>query len=142
MLADVLKVGDVSGTAVLLVALAATIGQIFLALLSLLALRSVSRGLAKMLTRSLLDGTLAAIAGGVVTYAVLTLEGGIAPLTTLMSVFLQGFVAGIVGLAAAALALSIVENEEFRIVTNALGKLLQKGSPAALAPSAEEPIQP
>ncbi len=142
MLADVLKVGDVSGTAVLLVALAATVGQVFLALLSLLALWSVSRGLAKTLIRPLFDGTLAAIAGGIATYVVLTLEGGIAPLTTLMAVFLQGFVAGVAGLVAAALALYVVENEEFRIVTSALGKLLQKGNPVVLAPSAEEPIQP
>ena len=57
---------------------------------------------------------------------------------------MQGFVAGIVGLAAAALALFIIENEEFRIVTNALDRLvrLPRERSAALAPSAEEPVQP
>jgi hypothetical protein len=127
---------------ILLVALAATLGQIFLALLSLIALRSVSPPLATTLIRPLFDGTLAAIAGGAAAYATLVLEGGIAPLTTLMSVFLQGFVAGIVGLAAAALALYVVENEEFRIVTSALAKLVQGERSGALSPSAEEPIQP
>lgn len=143
-LAAFLKVGDVSGTAILLVALAATVGQIFLALLSFVALRSVSPGLASMLVRPLFDGALAAVAGGAAAYATLVLLGGIAPLTTLMSVFIQGFAAGIVGLIAAALALYVVENEEFRIVTSALGKLIRMPGvhSGVLAPSGDEPIQP
>ena len=141
-LAAYLKVADVPGANILLIALAATIGQIFLAILSLLALRSVSPGLARTLSRPLIDGSLAALAGGAAAYGTLVLEGGIAPLTTLVSVFLQGFVAGIVGLAAAALALYIVENEEFMIVAGALGKLVQGERSAVLSPSAEEPLQP
>ena len=44
------------------------------------------------------------------------------------------------GLSAAALALYFVENEEFRIVTNALNKLIRVpgGSSGVLVPSAEE----
>jgi putative peptidoglycan lipid II flippase len=142
-LAGLLKVSDVHGTDILLVALAATVGQIFLAILSLIALRSVSPGLAGKLTRPLFDGGVAALAGGIASYATLALEGGIAPLTTLMAVFTQGLVAGVVGLVAAACALYFVENEEFRIVTNALSRLLRIPSErAALVPSAEEPVQP
>ncbi len=143
-LAAFLKVSDVHGTGILLVALAATLGQVFLVLLSLLALRSVSPGLARTLGKPLFDGTLAALAGGAAAYGTLLLEGGIAPLTTLMSVFLQGFAAGVVGLIAAALALYFVENEEFRIVASALDKIIRThtGRSALLAPSAEDPIQP
>ncbi len=143
-LASFLKVGDVSQTTILLLALSATLGQIFLALLSLGALRSVSPGLARTLVRPLIDGSIAAVAGGVAAYAVLTLLGGIAPLTTLVSVFTQGFIAGIVGLAASALALYLTENEEFRIVVHALNRLLRPHARrlGILAPSAEEPTQP
>ncbi len=143
-LAAFLKVGDVHGTTILLVALAATLGQIFLVILSLLALRSVSPGLARTLGKPLFDGVLAAVAGGAAAYGTLLLEGGIAPLTTLMSVFLQGLAAGVAGLIAAALALYIVENEEFRIVVEALDKIVRThtGRSALLAPSAEDPIQP
>lgn len=142
-LAVFLKVGDVHGSSILLLALAATLGQIFLAILSLLALRNVSPGLAKTLSKPLIDGSIAAFVGGIATYAVLFIEGGIAPLTTLMAVFLQGFIAGIVGLAASALALYFVENEEFLIAAGALSKLLRLpgGSAAVLPPSAEEPLQ-
>lgn len=139
-LATLLKVGDVPGTTILLVALAATLGQIFLAILSLVALKNVSPGLAGTLTRPLVDGALAGLAGGAAAYATLAFEGGIAPLTTLLAVFTEGLVAGIVGLCAAALALYFVENEEFSIVTNALRKLIRVpgGRSGVLAPSAEE----
>lgn len=143
-LSVLLKVADVPGTEILLIALAVTLGQISLALLSLLALRDVAPGLGRMLTRSLADGLVAAIAGGAAAYLVLALEGGIAPLTTLAAVFTQGLIAGIVGLAAAACALFLLENEEFRIVTNALLRLVKSPDEqsAALPPSAEEPTQP
>ena len=143
-LAAFLKVGDVPGNTILLVALAATLGQIFLVILSLFALRSVAPGLGRTLMRPLVDGSVAALAGGVAAYITLVLEGGIAPLTTLMSVFIQGLVAGIVGITFAALALFLVENEEVRIVVGALDKLIRThtGRSAALAPSAEEPLQP
>jgi len=140
-LAEYLKVGDVGGATILLLALAATIGQICLALLSLIALRNVAPGLSRTLSRPLVDGSLAALAGGTAAYLTLFFEGGIAPLTTLMSVFLQGLVAGIVGLVASALTLYVVENEEFLIVVNALGRLVRiPGLHASvLVPSAEEP---
>ncbi len=143
-LATFLKVGDIQGTAILLLALAATLGQIFLALLSLLALRNIAPGLDRTLVRPLIDGCVAALAGGTAAYVTLVLEGGIAPLTTLMSVFTQGFIAGSVGLIASALALYFVENEEFRIVASALGRLIRFPGHRAdvLAPSADGPIQP
>ena len=143
-LAAFLKVSDVPGTGILLLALAATLGQIFLAILSLLALRGVSPGLARTLLVPLVDGCVAAFVGGTAAYTTLFFEGGIAPLTTLASVFTQGFIAGSVGLVASAGALYFVENEEFLIVANALKKLIRVPGERSgvLAPSAEEPIQP
>ena len=143
-LAALLRVSDVPGTNILLLALAATLGQIFLAILSLVALRNVTFGLARTLVRPCIDGGIAALAGGVAAYLTLMIEGDIAPLTTLLAVFTQGFIAGMVGLIVAAFALFFIENEEFRIVTNALGKLIRAhdGRSSVLPPSAEEPIHP
>ena len=143
-LANLLRVGDVPGTSILLLALAATLGQIFLALLSLVALKSVSPGLAGKLSRPLFDGCIAALAGAAAAYATLTFEGGIAPLTTLASVFTQGLFAGVMGLVAAALALYLTENEEFRIVVTAIRNMIimPNERATALVPSAEEPPKP
>ncbi|MFA5744974.1 MAG: lipid II flippase MurJ [Candidatus Paceibacterota bacterium] len=143
-LALFLRVGDVPGTSILFIALAATLGQIFLLILSLFALRNVSPGLARTLLHPFLDGSIAALAGGIMTYITLVLLGGIAPLTTLIAVFTQGFIAGMVGIVASALALYLVKNEEFCAMTSALSTLIRSHSGRAevLAPSAEEPIQP
>ncbi len=137
-----LKVGDMQETAILLLAVAATLGQLFLVLLCLWALRSVAPGLGTTLIRPFLDGCIAALAGGAAAYATLTVLGGIAPLTTLLVVFADGCIAGLVGLAAAAAALYLLENEEFRIVTAALGRLIHSRSATALTPSAGEPLKP
>ncbi|HET9641603.1 MAG TPA: lipid II flippase MurJ [Candidatus Paceibacterota bacterium] len=141
-LANYLKVGDIGGASILLIALAQTLGQVFLAVLSLAALRSIAPGLAATLTRSVIDGLVASFAGGAAAYFTLTLLGGIAPLTTLLTVFLDGFTAGVVGLIAAACSLYYIENEEFRIAAGALKRLLKREAPGVLPPSGDEPIQP
>jgi peptidoglycan biosynthesis protein MviN/MurJ (putative lipid II flippase) len=142
-IAALLRVGNVPGIAILLLALAATLGQLFLLVLSLIALRSVVPGFTRMLVRPFFDGLAAALVGGIATYVTLAIEGGIAPLTGLVSVFLQGFFAGIVGLAVAALTLFYMKNEEFKSVMQAFDKLMHSQGPAAvLVPSADEPAQP
>lgn len=143
-LAAFLKVSDVPGISILLLALASALGQIFLALLSLIALRSVAPGLTRTLLRPCIDGVVAAVVGALSAYTTLALLGGIASLTTLASVALQGLAAGIVGLAAVGLTLYGIGNKEFAVVANVLGRLITThgGSEDILEPSAEEPIQP
>jgi putative peptidoglycan lipid II flippase len=141
-LASFLKVGDIAHTGILLLALAATLGQIFLVVLSVVALGTVAPSLARALLRPLIDGSVAALAGGAAAYGVLALEGGIAPLTSLMAVFTQGFIAGIVGLIASAAALYLIENEEFRIVVQALSRLVRADKESVvLVSSADDTIK-
>lgn len=143
-LATVLKVSDVAGASILLIALASALGQIFLLMLSLMALRKVAPGLSRSLLRTCVDGSVAAVVGGVAAYTTLTLLGGIAPLTTLVSVALQGGVAGLAGLAAVGATLYLMGNKEFEVITDVLGRLISTsgGTEDILEPSAEEPIQP
>jgi putative peptidoglycan lipid II flippase len=139
LLADLsvlLRISDVGGASVLLVALAATLGQWLLALWSLGALWREAPLLARSLFRPLVHGMLAAVVGGAATYGVLYIEGGMLPLTTLLVVFTDGFIAGIVGLAASALLLAFLKNEEFLDVVRAL--LRSSGLRSALPPSAGE----
>jgi putative peptidoglycan lipid II flippase len=143
-LAEILRVGDVAGTRVLLLALAGTIGQILIALLALFSLVRVAPGLSSMLVRPLFHGTLATLVGGVATYTMLAFEGSVAELTTLFAVFTQGFVAGMVGLTASALTLFLLKNEEFQTAVGALSRLVSRKDLNAevLVPSAEENPQP
>jgi putative peptidoglycan lipid II flippase len=139
-LSGLFRVGDVHGTLILMVALAATLGQILLAFASFAALRPFAPGLGRSLIRPFVHGGCAALMGGVATYATLFLEGGIAPLTTLFAVFTQGLVAGIVGAAASGIALALLRNEEFSDIITALRKLIEarRAHEPVLAPSAPE----
>ncbi len=101
-LAELFRVGDVQGSAILLIALAGTIGQFLLAILSVVALRNVAPGLATALLRPMFQGVAAATIGGVSAYGVLALGADIAPLTNFFAVFTEGLAAGLVGLFAGA----------------------------------------
>ncbi len=114
------RVSDISGTGVLMVALGATLGQLVMAVCALFTLRTVAVGVAGNLLRPLLEGLGAAIIGGSAAYGVLAFLGNLAPLTTLVSVFTEAFIAGMVGLIASAAVLLLLENKEFKDVYRAL----------------------
>lgn len=126
-----LRVPDVPGASILFIALGAAAGQLVMAALALLTLRSVAPGVARQLVRPLLEGLGAATLGGAAAYGSLALMGTIAPLTKLVIVFAEGAVAGIVGLLVAGTVLVLLENQEFRDLVAALRKLT---STEALSP--------
>ena len=142
-LANLFRVGDVEGTLVLTLALAATLGEFFLASWSLIALKHEAPGLARSLWRPLRDGLIAALAAGGVAYAVLAGLGSIEALTRTVIVFYHGFAAGVLGMVAAAATLYGLRNPEFADILAALARLVSARFPRAsiLQPSAEEPTQ-
>jgi peptidoglycan biosynthesis protein MviN/MurJ (putative lipid II flippase) len=117
------RVGDVPGTNVLFIALGATIGQVTMGIVALLTLRTVAKGVAQSLIRPVFEGFAAAVLGGSVAYGVLAYMGTLAPLTSLPSVFLEGAVAGMVGLAVSAAVLALLENQEFKDLVDSLKRL-------------------
>lgn len=127
------RVTDVPGTGILMVALGAAAGQLLMGLLALVTLSRVAPGLARQILRPLAEGLSAAIIGGALAYLMLALLGNIAPLTNLAAVFTQGAIAGMVGLAAAAGILSLLENKEFQDLYHSLKRL----SARALPPQSE-----
>ncbi len=131
---DLFRVGDVSGSSVLFVALGATIGQLLVAAVALATLRQVAPGVARSLIRPLLEALGAAILGGAAAYGVLSYMGNLEPLTTLHAVFTQGVAAGMVGLMVAVGVLASLRNQEFRDLIDALRRLSGK----ALQPSGSD----
>lgn len=127
------RVTDVPGTGILMIALGAATGQLLMGLIALVTLSRVAPGLARQILRPLAEGLGAAIIGGALAYLTLALLGNIAPLTGLAAVFTQGAIAGMVGLAAAAGILSLLENKEFRDLYHSLKRL----SARALPPQSE-----
>jgi putative peptidoglycan lipid II flippase len=136
--AALLRVNDVPGASVLLLALAATLGQVALAVASVIALRSVAPRLMGALVRPLLQGGIAAIVGGFSSYLVLGIAGGVAPLTTLASVFTEGFAAGMVGLSVSLGVLALLRSEEYADINSAFERLAPLRT--ILKPSAPEDL--
>jgi putative peptidoglycan lipid II flippase len=141
---EALRVGGVDGASILFIALAWTIGQISIALLALISLVQISPGFISALIRPLFHGALATTAGGGATYMVLAIEGEIAPLTTLMAVFTQGFVAGIVGIIISIATLLLLRNEECESMMETVKKKISFSSirTESIIVSAEEHSQP
>jgi hypothetical protein len=114
---------------VLVLAFAATLGEIFLAVWSTIALRQAAPELARALVRPLLEGAFAALLAGAAAYAALWLLGGLAPLSTLGVVVFDGALAGVAGLLVAALTLHLMKNEELADIVSAARRLSAKVVP-------------
>ncbi len=118
-----LRVEDVPGTEVLLIAAGAMLGQLATGVFALLTLRSVAPGVARSLLRPMFEGAAAAILGGSAAYGVLSFLGNLAPATTLAVVFTEALLAGMVGLMVAAAVLALLANREFKDLVESLKRL-------------------
>lgn len=115
-----LRVEDVPGTGILLIAAGAMLGQLATGVCALVTLKTVAPGVATSLLRPMFEGMAAAILGGAASYGVLSFAGTLAPLTTLFFVFTEGLLAGMVGLVVAACVLALLANQEFKDLVDSL----------------------
>ena len=118
-----LRVEDVPGTTILFIAIGAMLGQVATGALALGTLGTVAPGVARSLVRPMLEGAAAAILGGASAYGVLSFFGNLAPATTLLYVFTEAALAGMVGLAVSAAVLALLANKEFKDLLDSLRRL-------------------
>ncbi|MDB5264786.1 MAG: hypothetical protein JWN64_357 [Parcubacteria group bacterium] len=117
------RIGDIPGAEIVLIAVGSSIGQLVMGVLALVTLGRVAPRVGRSLIRPMSEGMAAAIMGGAAAYGVLSFVGNLAPLTTLVTVFAEGFLAGMVGLIVAAAVLALLANQEFRDLVDSLRKL-------------------
>jgi putative peptidoglycan lipid II flippase len=117
------RVSDLPGTAVLFIAIGATVGQLVMCVVALCTLRVVAPGVAQGLSQPMFEGFGASILGGAAAYGALALMGNLAPLTSLAAVFTQAAIAGIVGTAVTVVVLILLKNQEFTDLYASLRKL-------------------
>jgi putative peptidoglycan lipid II flippase len=125
------RVDGVPGTAILFIAVGATVGQLLVAATALFTLRSVAPGIARSLIRPLFEALGAGILGGTAAYGVLSFMGNLEPLSTTVAVFTQGVLAGMVGLLVAIGVLVSLRNQEFRDLRDSLKRLTTRALPPA-----------
>jgi putative peptidoglycan lipid II flippase len=133
---SLLKVGDISGTEVLMLPLAYSLGTILNAVLHWYFVRKDFMRGESFITKTFFQSLGAAFFLGLVAYIGLNILSPIFGTTTLIGVFLQGFISGILGITAAILLLHLLKNKELEDITQALKTKFWRTK--VVAPSQEE----
>lgn len=131
-----LRVEGVPGTEVLALSLAYTTGSFFNGALLMHFFRR-DFDVTGALLRTTLESLGSAIVAGIVAYVTLALVGAVFPLTTLLNVFLQGFIAGCAGIFACILSLRGLKSREYREVSASFRRRFWKSS-YVVSPGPEE----
>jgi len=114
-LESLLRIEDVPGTEVIMLALAYSVGMIANALFFwLIFRRDFGNHLPITLYRTFLQSFAAAIVAGVVAYLGLVLFGRVFDLDTFPGIFSQGFLSGLLGICAGVVTLWVLKNEEMQ----------------------------
>src|SRR3989344_5956461 len=125
-----LRVSDIPGTTVLVLALGFALGSIVQAVMGLYYFAHEFELPVAPLRRLVFESFTASVIGGAVAYAVLAYLGTRLDINTAAGIVSQGAVAGIAGLVAVALTLALLRNRELIEAYGALRKRLVSEPPA------------
>lgn len=132
---SLLRVEDVPGTAVLMLALGITLGSIARFVVGFTFFVRDFKLAFRGLGRLLFESSSAAIVGAAAAYGMLRLFGPLLDTTTAVGILVQGAAAGITGLAATALILALLRNTELKEVIGALRRRLKDTGAIAVEPT-------
>ncbi|HVX90706.1 MAG TPA: lipid II flippase MurJ [Candidatus Paceibacterota bacterium] len=132
---SLLRVDNIVGSTVLMLALGYALGSIAEALVGYVYFVRDFGIPQRRVLRVLLQSFGASVIGGAAAYGTLALLGATGPLTTVISVFATGFIAGIVGLGVIAAFLYLLKSEELVEVVGALHRRLVPGTAPVLEPT-------
>jgi peptidoglycan biosynthesis protein MviN/MurJ (putative lipid II flippase) len=132
-LESLLRVGDIPGTTVLMLALGYALGCIVQAAFGLLYFAKEFEMPLGPLRRLVFESFAASVLGGFIAYGALTLAGNYVDINTTLGIVLQGAAGGLTGLVVAALTLAALGNRELVETYGSLRKRLIKEPPAVEA---------
>ncbi len=130
---EILRVVGVPGSTVLALAVSYSFVAVVSTIILLVHFERRFGGFLRSVIRSWRESALAAIAGGAVTYIVLTVIGPITLVSTTLSVFTRGFIGGVAGIAACAFVYWLLGNSEFKENASAIHNRLWR-KPLVSAP--------
>jgi putative peptidoglycan lipid II flippase len=117
---SLLKVNDIPGTEVLMLPLAYSLGTILNFILHWIFVKKDFMPDESFITKTFFQSLGASFFLGLVAYLCLNILSPIFGTTTFWGVFLQGFISGILGIAAAVLVLYLLKSEELNVVLKTL----------------------
>ncbi len=131
------RVTDVSGTTVLMLPLAFSIGSIAAALVHVYMFNRDYKGVAKSLIRTTLQLLFVSLVMGMATYISLNLLQNIFTLDTFIGVLSQGAIAGVVGIICGIIVLALLGSRELRETMTALHGKFWKAPIPVIGPDPE-----
>lgn len=134
-LESLLRVSDLAGTTVLMLAFAMALGSLAEFAVGFWCLRRDFKLSLAPLWRLTFESLAAAILGGAAAYVALTGMGRVVDINTATGIFAQGFVGGLCGLGVTALMLVLLKNPEIREAYAALKSRLGRVPQVALEPT-------
>ena len=135
---ELMRLEGVPGIAILAIAFAHALVSIVMALILAVSFERRFGGLFTRVRSALVDGTLASLAGALTTYGVLSAVGPLTLSSTLLSVFMRGFLGGVAGLAATGIVYALLGNREFQETVFSIRSRLWRELPSKPIRSAEE----
>jgi putative peptidoglycan lipid II flippase len=135
ILEALLRVTNISGTSVLMLALAYALGAIVQCGLGMYYFARDFKLSYKNFWRLMFESSGASIIGGGVAYGVLTLVGINIDIDTVVGIVAQGILAGMAGLTVWLLVLRLLRNKELNEALLALERRLKDSPPVALEPT-------
>jgi putative peptidoglycan lipid II flippase len=127
-LEDLLKVEGQTGTSVLVLALAYTIGVLVNTILHWYIFEKNYKGFTRPVMETLLHSFSASVIMGYIAFLGLRLFAGLFPLTKIWGIFLQGLFAGLLGIMAGIIILLLLKNKELAEVWRVLHNKIWKAS--------------
>lgn len=115
-ISTLLKVEDLPGTAVLMLPLGFSIAAIFNGLLHWIAFEKQFSGFSRGVIRTFFESFVSSVVVGVVAYIGLNIFVYAFDTTSLVGIFLQGFVSGVIAILAGILVLTLFKNKELKDV--------------------------
>ena len=117
---DLLKVDGQTGTSVLMLALAYSIGTIVNTILHWIVFERVYPGFSRPVLATLFHSFAASVIMGYAAYLSLRIFAGVFPMTKIWGVFMQGLCSGVIGIGVLVITLIILQNREFGEVWRAI----------------------
>ena len=122
----ILRVRDVGGTEVLILPLSFSLGQIINTILLWTSFDMKYKFFSNVLWKTIFHSGLASILSGVIAFQLLRVFDDVFNLSTLLGVFMQGFLSGIIGILGGVVVLILLKNEEIMTVWKTLHKKVWK----------------
>lgn len=132
---SIMKVSDIPGTIVLMLPLGFSFGLFFSLVVHWFGFAKHFPDFSKPVFRTLFQTVSSSVIMGYVSYITLNIFDGLLNINTLMGIFLQGFLSGIMGIISAVIVLYILDSQELKEVWTTLHHKIWRAK--VIAPDAD-----